>query len=85
MKTSERLIALLDSDISGRWYSKDQLEVLVKLVVGECIATCENVAAGADVQKGSTFLTDTGRSVYEGMWGGAKSCASSIKNNFGVE
>jgi hypothetical protein len=33
----------------------------------------------------SKFVTDAGRQLHEGMWGGAKNCAAGIKEHFGVE
>jgi hypothetical protein len=31
------------------------------------------------------FVTDAGRMLQEGMWGGAKNCSGQIQTHFGVE
>jgi hypothetical protein len=55
------------------------------LIVRECIAQCEQVATAADAKSKSKFVTDDGRMLHEGMWGGAKNCSGQIKQHFGVE
>jgi hypothetical protein len=56
-----------------------------ELIVQECIAQCEQVATAADAKSKSKFVTDDGRMLHEGMWGGAKNCSGQIKQHFGVE
>jgi len=56
-----------------------------ELIVKECMQTCEQVADQADKKAKSKFVTDAGRMLHEGMWGGAKNCSALIKNHFGVE
>jgi hypothetical protein len=56
-----------------------------ELIVQECVAQCEQVATDADAMTKSKFVTDAGRQLHEGMWGGAKNCAAGIKEHFGVE
>lgn len=55
------------------------------LVVQECIAQCAEVRKDANSQKNSKFLTQAGKMVYEGMWGGANNCAYAIQEHFGVK
>jgi hypothetical protein len=55
-----------------------------ELIVRECIAQCEQVATAADAKSKSKFVTDDGRMLHEGMWGGAKNCSGQIKQHFGV-
>ena len=55
-----------------------------ELIVQECIVQCEEVAVDADKTSKSKFVTDAGRMLHEGMWGGAKSCSGRIKEHFGV-
>ena len=43
------------------------------------------VATDADAMKDSKFVTDAGRMLHEGMWGGATNSIVTIKNRFGVE
>jgi hypothetical protein len=57
--------------------------MFAELVVQECAAQCEVVADGADAVAKGSFVTDAGRMLHEGMWGGAKNCAARIKNRFG--
>ena len=61
------------------------LEKFAQLVVRECIDQCEQVAVSADAVSKSKFVTDAGRMLHEGMWGGAKNCSGQIKQHFGVE
>jgi hypothetical protein len=60
-------------------------EKFAELIVQECIAQCEQVATAADAKSKSKFVTDDGRMLHEGMWGGAKKCSGQIKQHFGVE
>ena len=60
-------------------------EKFAELIVQECIAQCEQVATAADAKSKSKFVTDDGRMLHEGMWGGAKNCSGQIKQHFGVE
>jgi len=56
-----------------------------ELIIQECIRCCDEVAEEADAMKDSKFVTDAGRMLHEGMWGGATNSAVTIKNRFGVE
>jgi hypothetical protein len=60
-------------------------EKFAELIVRECIAQCEQVATDADAKSKSKFVTDDGRMLHEGMWGGAKNCSGQIKQHFGVK
>ena len=69
-------------------WSCDYEDALVKyteLIVKECIAQCEQVAADAHAIVKSKFVTDTGCILHEGMWGGAKNCGGQIREHFGVD
>ena len=61
------------------------LEKFAELIVRECMAQCEQVAEDADVMAKSTFVTDVGRMIHDGAWGGAKNCTAQIREHFGVE
>jgi hypothetical protein len=65
-------------------YTKLDPEKFAELIVQECIAQCEQVATAADAKSKSKFVTDDGRMLHEGMWGGAKNCSGQIKQHFGV-
>jgi hypothetical protein len=69
---------------SGEGWIFDK-EKFAELIVQECIAQCEQVATAADAKSKSKFVTDDGRMLHEGMWGGAKNCSGQIKQHFGVE
>ena len=56
-----------------------------ELLLQECLQLCEQVAVDADKTAKGAFVTDAGRMLHEGMWGGAKNCSGRIKNYFGVE
>jgi hypothetical protein len=64
-----------------RYFDKEKF---AELIVQECIAQCEQVATAADAKSKSKFVTDDGRMLHEGMWGGAKNCSGQIKQHFGV-
>ena len=59
-----------------------KLEKFAELIVTECIAQCEKVASEADDLAKSKFVTDAGRMLHEGMWGGAKNSGAQIKQHF---
>ena len=66
--------------------SPEQFEQkFAELIVKECINCCNEVAEEADAMKDSKFVTDAGRMLHEGMWGGATNSAITIKNRFGVK
>jgi hypothetical protein len=65
-------------------FDDDFQEKFAELIVQECIAQCEQVATAADAKSKSKFVTDDGRMLHEGMWGGAKNCSGQIKQHFGV-
>ena len=68
--------------VDGR---ETDLEKFAELIVAECVAQCEQVAADADVMADSKYVTDMGRQLHEGMWGGAKNCTAQIREHFGLE
>jgi hypothetical protein len=70
---------------SGGEFHEAYTKKLAELIVQECIAQCEQVATAADAKSKSKFVTDDGRMLHEGMWGGAKNCSGQIKQHFGVE
>ena len=61
---------------------KEFIEKFAELIVTECIAQCEKVASEADDLAKSKFVTDAGRMLHEGMWGGAKNSGAQIKQHF---
>ena len=71
------------ADIPQHWFRLYN-EKFAELIVQECIAQCEQVATAADAKSKSKFVTDDGRMLHEGMWGGAKNCSGQIKQHFGV-
>jgi hypothetical protein len=62
-----------------------ELEKFAELIVGECIAACDEVAAEADAMKSSKYVSEFGRMLQEGMWGGAQQCKFVILNRLGNE
>lgn len=69
----------------GQYYYEDVVSMFAELIVWECVAQCEQVAIDADAITKSNFVTDAGRMLHEGMWGGAKNCGVQIQTHFGVE
>jgi hypothetical protein len=80
----QELMLLAGTDTSGKWMGVEHAERFAELIVRECIAHCEQVATAADAKSKSKFVTDDGRMLHEGMWGGAKNCSGQIKQHFGV-
>ena len=67
-------------------FTHSELAKFAELIVQECMAQCEQVAADADAMTQSKFVTDAGRMLHEGVWGGAKQCSGQIRKHFfGVE
>lgn len=52
--------------------------LFAELLIAECVGICESQAASAQAQQESDFLTDAGRQLYSGVWGGAKGCSGAI-------
>ena len=71
--------------LHGVHYDDFQYKEFAELIIRECMAQCEQVAADADAMTKSEFVTDAGRMLHEGMWGGAKNCSGQIKEHFGVK
>lgn len=61
------------------------LDVYAELIVGECLAFCKQIADDASSQKRSEFLTQDGKMLYEGVFGGANNCGFAIQERFGVK
>jgi hypothetical protein len=72
----------VETDSTDEWIT---LEKFAELIVRECMAQCEQVAEDADAMAKSTFVTDVGRMIHDGAWGGAKNCTAQIREHFGVE
>lgn len=62
----------------------DVAEKFAELIIQKCLEECEVVAYDADKKANSSLVTDAGRMLYEGMWGGAKNCAGQINYYFGL-
>ena len=55
------------------------VEKFAESLIQECVKSCEQVAADADVMAKSDFVTDAGRMLHQGAWGGAMNCSAEIK------
>ena len=55
------------------------VETLIDAVAERCAQICESVAEDADSGRRKKLLTEAGRQLYEGMWGGATNCAAKIR------
>jgi len=56
-----------------------------ELIVKDCLQQCEQIRNDALTQKKSEFLTESGKLLYEGVFGGATNCGFAIQQHFGVE
>jgi hypothetical protein len=54
-------------------------KVFAELLIQEFVERCEQVAADADAMAKSDFVTDAGRMLHQGAWGGAMNCSAEIK------
>jgi hypothetical protein len=62
-----------------------KMEKFAELIVRECLQQCEQIRDDAYTQKKSEYLTESGRLIYEGVFGGATNCGFAIQQHFGVE
>lgn len=60
-------------------------EKFANLIIQECVAACDEIVVEADSMTKSKFVTDTGRMLHEGMWGGAQNCKAAILNRLGLD
>lgn len=60
-------------------------DMFAELIIKECLDCCKQVAEEADAMKNSKYLTEAGKMLHEGMWGGASNSSIAIKNKFGVQ
>ena len=76
---------IVDDDVRVVVTPDKWFDMFAELLIKECVECCDEVANEADAMKNSKFVTDTGRMLHEGMWGGATNSGITIKNRFGVE
>lgn len=67
------------------WQGEVSAQRFAELIIQDCVGQCEKIASHADLMAKSKFVTDEGRMLHEGMWGGATNCGVWIKKHFGVE
>ena len=75
----------MDQGPNFHYYDPVFLAAYTELIVKECLQKCEEIRDDANVQKKSEFLTDAGKMLYEGVYGGATNCGFAIQQHFGVE
>jgi hypothetical protein len=79
-------IAQLNPTIKNLWdigpVQRADIEQFVTHIVAQCVQQCEQVATSADWMTKSEFVTEHGRMLHEGMWGGAKNCVAEITDYF---
>jgi len=71
--------------LEGSEWQQVFVEKFTELIVQECLQACENIRQDALVQKESEFLTDSGKTLYEGVYGGATNCGFAIQSMFKSE
>lgn len=92
---NERIRALVEQAVTSDVYTMEpglvfthgaiDLKKFAELIIKECVLVCEDVSDEADVMSKSKLVTDAGRMLNEGMWGGAQNCVTGIKSQFGIE
>jgi hypothetical protein len=75
----------INRQISYNTELKAFAEKFAELIVRECLQQCERIRDDAYTQKKSEYLTESGRLIYEGVFGGATNCGFAIQQHFGVE
>lgn len=55
-------------------------QAIYALAMEDAAKTCDTVAEDADSEKRKPLLTQAGKLLYEGMWGGGSNCAEAIRN-----
>ena len=60
-------------------------EKFAKLLLRQAMQVCSELAEGYNKTANSNLVSDVGRQIYEGMWGGAKNCSATIAEQFGLE
>jgi hypothetical protein len=64
---------------------REMMAKFAELIVRECLQQCEQIRDDAYTQKKSEYLTESGRLIYEGVFGGATNCGFAIQQHFGVK
>lgn len=65
--------------------SDEELEKFAYLILQECTGLCQELAADYAAVANSEFVTEGGKTLHNGMWGGAANCAREIKQHFEIE
>jgi hypothetical protein len=76
--------ANLEIDPAHVDHNQKVLEKYFEMIVRMCIVECDAVASDARAMTQSQFVTDSGRMLHEGMWGGAKNSIGAIKRAFNL-
>ena len=79
-------IAQLNPTVKNLWdigpVQRADIEQVVDFIVAQCVQQCNQAAQDAESMSKGKFVTDHGRQLYQGMWGGAKTCALEISDYF---
>lgn len=84
MSDKIKQLAIESGLISGEFNGFDRMEMteaekrFAEAIINSCVKMCVEVAEHAEGVKNSEFVTDAGKMLHEGMWGGAQSCARKI-------
>jgi hypothetical protein len=84
----EKFAELLEKDFEAKYFSAGYIQGRSDgtiETVKECLQKCEQIRSDALIQKKSEFLTESGKMLYEGVFGGATNCGFAIQQHFGVE
>lgn len=92
LNIKERVLAIADADkvspinTQGDMITLEihEVERLLKRVAAECEEICQKVAEDADAVANGPFVTGAGKTLHQGMWGGAKNAAAGIRARFGL-
>ena len=74
-----------DDRNTGVSYPVVDYKIFAELIIRECATACDSVAEEADAMKDSKYVSEYGRMLHEGMWGGAQNCKVEILNRFEIE
>jgi len=64
--------------------ARSDLYELVRVIASDCLNICETIAAESDATAKGGLVSEAGKTLYQGMWGGATNCGARIQHEYGV-
>lgn len=80
----EEATEIHDDHITGHSERVVDYKTFAELLIRDAMIQCDKAARSYESTALSEYVTDGGRLLYEGMWGGAKNCSILIAEHFGL-